>query len=107
MIDVQPPPQVDTITAALLAEWGRAKSIHGDLPSDPIKVIALMTEELGEVSKSVLAADRCRRRGDDDGRRVNLADAYLELLQLANLAALALVQWNPEALHAPEHKGKS
>lgn len=71
-----------------------SRSSHGKIPNDYFHCLALITEEIGEVSRAILELNRAKRNhGPISGLKQNLRD---ELTQVAALTFLLLQRIDDE-----------
>lgn len=72
---------------SVLHEMGRAERLHGPLPSDDGRRLAVLGREVGEVFDAEGDVDRARRDGRQPGY-IRLEHLYDELSQVASTCVL-------------------
>jgi NTP pyrophosphatase (non-canonical NTP hydrolase) len=92
---------MEDILKAVLAEVERAQGLHPDWPTDPLHALAVLGEEFGELTQSVLQATYEQEKSTSEHVRV-------EAIQTAAMALRFLLSLNEYdyLISAYHHQGE-
>ena len=79
-------PLSDSTIDAIRAETLRAEAIHADI-GDPVRAIAILVEEVGELAADILTATRLRPSSVSSAIEAAWYRAEAEAVQVASVAA--------------------